>query len=378
MSKPSTQAVILPLYLKLVVILAGLILTTIVMQEAKSILFPILLSGFLAILVSPITSWLEGKKVPKALATMLSLVFMVLFLIGILYFFYFQSLSFAQDFDIVSERFAQLIADTNLWINSQLNLQLEYSSLDIRNTILRKVSENMGTLSSGIISTAGKLTIFFIIPVYLFLFIYYRHFLVEFIMKTFDHEDRPRVRRVITKIKEVTQSYFKGVVLVMIILAILNSIALISLGIEHAVLFAVFAAVLNIIPFVGPIIGSVFPAIYALLTKDSLFYPFAVIGAFYIIQLMESNIFTPGIVGKNVSMNPLMTIIALFIGSFIWGLEGMILFIPGMAILKVIFDEVEGLQPYGFLLGALEQPTTLQKAYFFEEWWKKLRDKWKS
>jgi predicted PurR-regulated permease PerM len=378
MTKPTPPTVVLPLYLKFVVILAGLILLTIVMQEAKSILFPIMLSCFLAILVSPITARLERNKVPKALATMFSLIFMLLTLTGVIYFFYVQSLSFAQDFDIISERFAKLIADTNLWINSKLNLQLDYSSTDIRNSILRKLSENMGTLSSGIISTAGKLTLFFIIPVYLFLFIYYRHFLVEFIMKTFDQEDRPRVRRVISKIKLVTQSYFKGVVLVMIILAILNSIALISLGIEHAVLFAVFAAVLNIIPFVGPIIGSIFPAIYALLTKDSLFYPVAVIGAFYIIQLMESNIFTPGIVGKNVSMNPLMTIIALFIGSFIWGLEGMILFIPGMAILKVIFDEVEGLQPYGFLLGALEQPTTLQKAYFFEAWWEKLRQKWRS
>jgi predicted PurR-regulated permease PerM len=378
MTKPSNQTVVLPLYLKLVVILAGIILLTIVMREAKSILFPLLLSAFLAILVSPISAKLEKHKVPKALATMFSLIFMLLTLTGVIYFFYVQSLSFSEDFDIVSERFAKLLADTNLWINDRFNLHLEYSSTDIRNSIFKKLSENMGTLSSGIISTAGKLTIFFIIPVYLFLFIYYRHFLVEFIMKTFDQEDRPRVRRVITKIKEVTQSYFKGVVLVMIILAILNSIALISLGIEHAVLFAVFAAVLNIIPFLGPIIGSIFPAIYALLTKDSLFYPVAVIGAFYVIQLMESNIFTPGIVGKNVSMNPLMTIIALFIGSFIWGLEGMILFIPGMAILKVIFDEVEGLQPYGFLLGALEQPTTLRKAYFFEEWWKKLRQKWGS
>jgi predicted PurR-regulated permease PerM len=378
MTKPSNQTVVLPLYLKLVVILAGIILLTIVMREAKSILFPLLLSAFLAILVSPISARLEKHKVPKALATMFSLIFMLLTLTGVIYFFYVQSLSFSEDFDIVSERFAKLLADTNLWINDRFNLHLEYSSTDIRNSIFKKLSENMGTLSSGIISTAGKLTIFFIIPVYLFLFIYYRHFLVEFIMKTFDQEDRPRVRRVITKIKSVTQSYFKGVVLVIIILAILNSIALISLGIEHAVLFAVFAAALNIIPFVGPIMGSIFPAIYALLTKDSLFYPFAVIGIFYIIQLLEGNIFTPAIVGKNVSMNPLMTIIALFIGSFIWGLEGMILFIPGMAILKVIFDEVDGLQPYGFLLGALEQPTTLRKAYFFEEWWKKLRQKWGS
>jgi predicted PurR-regulated permease PerM len=376
MTKPSNQTVVLPLYLKLVVILAGIILLTIVMREAKSILFPLLLSAFLAILVSPISAKLEKHKVPKALATMFSLIFMLLTLTGVIYFFYVQSLSFSEDFDIVSERFAKLLADTNLWINDRLNLHLEYSSTDIRNSIFKKLSENMGTLSSGIISTAGKLTIFFIIPVYLFLFIYYRHFLVEFIMKTFDQEDRPRVRRVITKIKSVTQSYFKGVVLVIIILAILNSIALLSLGIEHAVLFAVFAAALNIIPFVGPIMGSILPAIYALLTKDSLFYPFAVIGIFYIIQLLEGNIFTPAIVGKNVSMNPLMTIIALFIGSFIWGLEGMILFIPGMAILKVIFDEVDGLQPYGFLLGALEQPTTLRKAYFFEEWWKKLRQKW--
>jgi predicted PurR-regulated permease PerM len=187
--------------------------------------------------------------------------------------------------------------------------------------------------------------------VYIFLFLYFRHFLVQFLLMAFADRHREKVQNVIHRVKGVVQNYITGMFLVILILAVLNSIALYSLGVRHALLFAGFAAMLNVIPFLGPFIGATLPILYTLLTTDSLWVPFGVFLAFYFIQLAESNFFTPKIVGGRVSMNPLMTIIALFVGNFIWGLAGMILFIPGMAILKVIFDEVEGMQAWGFLLG---------------------------
>ena len=144
--------------------------------------------------------------------------------------------------------------------------------------------------------------------------------------------------------------------IVICVLFVLNSIALVSLGIGHAFLFAGIAAMFNLIPFLGPFIGATLPILYAFLTKDTLLYPIGVFSAFYVIQILENNLFTPRIVGSKVSMNPLLTILALLIGNFIWGLAGMVLFIPGMAILKVIFDEMEGMEAYVFLLGKTKEP----------------------
>jgi predicted PurR-regulated permease PerM len=169
-----------------------------------------------------------------------------------------------------------------------------------------------------------------------------------------------RVKTIIDGIKLVVQQYITGIIIVIFILSILNSILLLIIGVDHAIFFGVFAAMLNVVPFIGPIFGSILPIIYSLLTMDSLIYPLMILLGFYIIQLFESNLFTPVIVGSKVSMNALLTLLLLFIGAQIWGLVGMILFIPMGAILKVVFDEIDSLKPYGFLLGRV--PQELQKS----------------
>ncbi len=343
----------LPAYLKIVVILFGIVLIVMIMREAKVILAPILVSAFLAILASPFTVWQEKKGVPRAIASLVSLVVLIAFIFGILYFFYNQIIGFSRDLGAIEGRINELVESVNMFIAEHFDGFVPISTDNIRQTVFQQLYENIDALTKGIIATAGTLTIVFMLPVYIFLFLYFREFLAEFFRRAFSERHSLKVARVLYKVKFVVQNYIKGMFVVILILAVLNSIALVSLGIRHALLFAVFAALLNVIPFIGPFIGATLPIVFAILTKDSLWYPFGIFASFYVIQLMESNIFTPGIVGSKVSMNPLMTIITLFVGYFIWGIVGMILFIPGMAILKVIFDEIEGMEAYGFLLGKL-------------------------
>jgi predicted PurR-regulated permease PerM len=137
----------------------------------------------------------------------------------------------------------------------------------------------------------------------------------------------------------------------MFILAILSSVALLIMGIKHAIFLVFLPHLMNLIPYVGPLIAAVLPISYALLTTDSLFYPFAIFMAFNLIQILESNLLTPKIVGSNVSLNPLVTFLALLIGGTIWGVIGMILFIPTTAILKKLFELSEATAPYAFLMG---------------------------
>lgn len=344
----------LPAYLKLVIILLGIVLTVFVMIVAKSILVPLLISGLFAVLISPLATWLERHKVPRFLAAALSLIALLGVMTSLIYFFYNQVLGLANDLTALNNRVSELIERVNQFLELHIEGAVPISMNSLQTTLFGYLTDNFSTLTQGIIATASTLTVAFILPIYIFLFLYFRSFLIEFLLRAFPDKHKDRVGSGIRKIKLVVQNYITGMFFVILILAVLNSIALFSLGIKHALLFAVFAAMLNVIPYIGPFIGATLPIAYALLTKDSLWYPFGVFLCFYFIQLAESNFFTPKIVGGKVSMNPLMTIIALFIGNFIWGLAGMILFIPGMAILKVIFDEIPGMEPYGFLLGAID------------------------
>lgn len=350
----------LPAYAKLVIILLGLVLTVFVMIEAKPVLVPLLISGFLAVLISPVTAWLEQKGVPPFLSVVISVIALLALLGGLMYFFYNQILGFARDLTALEHRAAEIIASVNEFLETHIEGAVPISMESIQNAIFIYISENTAALTQGVIATATSLTMIFIMPVYVALFLYFRQFLTRFLLMAFADEHKKTVQRVTYRVKGVVKNYITGMAVVILILAVLNSIALLSFGIRHALLFASFAALLNVIPFLGPFIGAILPITFALLTKDSLFYPIGVFLSFYVIQVAESNFFTPKIVGGKVSMNPLMTIIALFIGNFIWGLAGMILFIPGMAVLKVIFDEVEGMQAWGFLLGDT-QADTLKK-----------------
>ncbi len=343
----------IPTYARLVIVLLGIVLTVFVMISAKSILVPLLVSGLLAVLISPIASWLERHRVPKLLAAIISLIILLGILTGMAYFFYNQLIGFANDISALNARASELMARINVFLAKHIEGAVPLSMDSLQNTLFKYLADNVSSLTQGLIATATTLTVVFILPVYIFLFLYFRRFLIEFLRRAFPDRHESKVTSAIHKVKMVVQNYISGMFMVILILAVLNSIALFSLGIKHALLFAVFAAMLNVIPFIGPFIGSVLPITFALLTKDSLWYPFAVFLCFYVIQLAESNFFTPKIVGGKVSMNPLMTIVALFIGNFIWGLAGMILFIPGMAVLKVIFDEIPGMEPYGFLLGSI-------------------------
>ncbi len=340
-----------PLYVKIPMVLLTITLTVGIMIYAKGVLVPLMIAGLLAVLISPLSSWFENKGIPRLLAAFFSLVALIGFLFGLAYFFYNQLIGFADELYLLEKRVTEFLQIINEFTEQHVEGAVPISFENIQSAIFNYLYDNIASLTQGVIATATTLTIVFIVPIYIFLFLYFRRFLIEFIRKAFPDKTQDTVQSVIHKVKLVVQNYIVGMFIVIVILAVLNSIALYSFGLKHFLLFAVFAALLNVIPFLGPFIGATLPIVYALLTKDSLWYPFGIFLAFYVIQLAESNIFTPRIVGGKVSMNPLMTIVALLIGNFIWGLAGMILFIPGMAMMKVVFDEIDGLRPYGFLLG---------------------------
>ncbi|MGK7390852.1 MAG: AI-2E family transporter, partial [Candidatus Cyclobacteriaceae bacterium M2_1C_046] len=206
-------------------------------------------------------------------------------------------------------------------------------------------------LSTALGATTSMFTTLTILPFFVFFMMYYKDMYQTFIHKAWQDEDTRAIDSVINGIQTVTQNYIVGMISVIGILGVLNFIGLWIVGLEHALFFAAFAAILAVIPYIGIIIGSLPAILFALLFTESLFTPLAVVGVFAMVQFLEGNFITPNIVGSQVSINPFMALLALIIGGEVWGISGMILFVPFLGILRCILVEVEGLRPYGYLLG---------------------------
>ncbi len=353
------------------------------MIVAKPILVPLAFAIVTAVLLSPLCGLMEKYKIPRMLAAFLSILIAIAVVAGFIFFSYHQIIGFADDLELIENRLNELLEQFSAFISYWFDFDPETQLESIEDAVVTFLRENAEAFTRGAMTAATTITMFFLIPIYVFLLLIFRDFLREFVFQALDKDNQGdgKVERIVYKVKDVLQNYILGMLIVICILAVINWIMLYIIGVNHALFFAVFAAILNVIPFLGPIIGSILPVIYSLLTMDSLIYPIAILVGFYIIQLFESNLFTPTIVGSSVSLNPLITLLTIFIGAQIWGLAGMILFIPAGAMMKEIFDEVEPLKPYGFLLGSVSrgmaqrQSAVAQKLQKYSEQLQKEKEK---
>jgi predicted PurR-regulated permease PerM len=208
-----------------------------------------------------------------------------------------------------------------------------------------------GFFTSFLFSIGSFITNLFIVAFYAFFFLNYRKRCKIFITGFISRKYKSGSSNVFNRIAGVANNYISGVFLVVIILSIINTIGLTIIGIEHALFFGVLAGLLNIIPFAGSLVGSLIPVSFVLFTQQSWFYPITVAIFFLVVQTVESYLLTPNITGNKIKLNPLATITALLLGGLIWGIAGMILFVPYLGIAKVIFNHIEELRPFSYFIG---------------------------
>lgn len=331
--------------------LASIVLSCYVLIVAKSILAPVVTAFILALLLLPLSNVLERIRIPRGISAILSIIVVCLVIFGLFYFFSAQVRNIGRDLNSIEARFSEVIDRGYDWMEGTFGIEQQDQTTYLKDSLNSLLRNSTSVLSQTVSATAGFFTSFFLTLLSLFFFLYYRSFLMAFLHKLFDQEHHPKVRSTTMKVEKVVRSYILGLFTVIIIIAVLNTTGLMFLGIQHAVFFGVLAAVLTIIPYIGIFIGSLLPIVFAFVTKDSLWYPLGVALIFWGVQFLEGNFITPNIVGGRVSINPFAAILVLFFGGIIWGPIGMILSIPVLAIMKVIFDAIEPLQPYGFLIG---------------------------
>ncbi len=287
---------------------------------------------------------------------------MILVLGGLIYFLSSQFLSFSEEMPLLKEKFSEKFGQIQGFIQDSFNVSEKRQGIWLKEQMVGMM-ESSGQMFGNIFSATGNfLAAATLIPIYIFFFTFYKHKFMDFMKLMTKPEKHDWVRDIMHRTSQVSQKYLVGMLIDIAILTVLNSIGFMILGIKHAILLGAIAALLNIIPYVGVLIGSIFPIIMALLTKDSIWYAVGALGVCVFVQFLDNNLITPKVVGSAVSINPLATLLVLLIGGFVWGVAGMMLFIPFLGMLKVILDNVESLRPFGFLIG--EESKLKRKSFF--------------
>lgn len=339
-----------PVYVRGAYFLLFIGLVLLCLYYGQPLLVPVIMALLFAFLVLPISNKLESWKTPRWLASFMGVLTVFAFIGALFMFLSWEVMSFADDFPSMKSA-----VDAKMkTIYKYVEINYSISRREQSRWVLAKRQEliDSGANSAmGIFSATGAvIASMLLIPIFMFFMLMYRE---KF--KTFIHllnpEKHDHVMEIVRKISRISQKYIRGIFIDIVILTALNSIGFLVLGLKYAILLGLIAAVLNIIPYVGVLIGSLLPIGMALVTKDSVMYAVGALGVCVLVQFLDNNFITPKVVGSSVNLNPLASIGALLFGGLLWGLPGMVLAIPLAGMFKVVCDNVAELRPFGFLLG---------------------------
>lgn len=322
-----------------------LVLGFLVAKEGSFIFVPLVWGVFFAFALYPISSWFERKRFPRGLAIFLSILGVSILALGVFYLLLNQVFGLIREIPEIeaniSEKMNRYSSELNLmfgegWISSTTLPSLESlgSSFDFNKTLF---------------ATGKSLTLIGIVPLYTFLVLYYKDFFAEFLVR-FSSKNEQTVLHWVNDSGQVIQDYLVGMIRVTGIVALLSGLFFYSIGVEFFILFAVFISLMNLIPFVGVFLSSLLAIAYVFLTTDSMIYPVLTFVCLWGIQLLENNFITPLVVGSKVKVNALAVLFSILIGGWLWGISGMVLFIPLVGILKITLEKSEQLKAFGFLL----------------------------
>ncbi len=340
----------LPLSLKLLIYLILIIASIFVLIVAKDILVPLVLGVFLALLLYPPATQLESWGLSRILTNLLLILAFFAILSGVVFIIIKLFFDFTRDLPFIKEQVQDKLLFVQAWLEENIGLTREQQ----QNWFINRydmIFQTAGNLFGNVFSaTTGTIFKVGILPVFSFMFLYYRDKFKRFLFKILPHDNHNKASNIINEICQVTPAYLKGLLIVVGILMVVNSTVFYFIGIRHALFFGIVAALFNLIPYLGTIFGYLVAFVFVIGTQ-SIDVAVGLVIAFLIIQFTENNILTPNITGVNVSINPFVTIVAIIIGGMIWGLSGMFIVIPVMAMFKIICENIPSMKPYAFLIG---------------------------
>jgi len=345
----------IPFFVRIILIIIGLYVFFTILYIGQSIIVPLVFATIISIVLHPAVNWLTRKKITRIIA--IAIVFFIAFLViasfGLLLINQVQRVS--ESWPVLADRFNSII-NQNI-TDAAIRYDTDPQKIHDWITTAKQdfIDRGRAAIGQTLAIIGNTLVILFLIPVYVFMILYYHPLIHDFIFKLFSETNQSRVRTMVSQTKVVIQRYLIGLVFEFVIVATLNTFALLILGVEYAILLGIIGALLNIIPYIGGIISVVIYMLIALITKSPEYMIYVFI-AYTVIQFVDNNYIVPKIVASKVKINALASIVVVIAGNALWGIPGMFLSIPLLAIVKLILDNIESSKPWGFLLGDTMPP----------------------
>lgn len=345
---------------------------------AKPVLIPLAFAFLIAFILFPVCQKIEAWGASKIFAAFLSMFGLFLIIGGGLYLFSTQIIELSENLTEFKGKILEIFADVTIFINQNFSFVPELERGELLEKLKSGLSNSVGTLVGQTFSgTASFFTGLVTSIIFTFLILIYRDGLVNALVHFFPEENRDQAQNMFKSVQQVGQQYLSGMFIIVLVLGFLNSIGLLIIGIDNPFLFGFLAAILAIIPYAGTLIGAAIPVLYAFMTYDSIWMPLSIALFFWAVQFVESNFLTPKIVGGNLKVNAFTSILSIIVGGSVWGVAGMILFLPLSAMLKVVCEEYVELKPLALLIGEKNYSDSdeADKPGVFSRWVEKIKHK---
>jgi predicted PurR-regulated permease PerM len=319
---------------------------------SKAVLIPVAFALLLAFILYPVSCKFENWGTNKIVAAFLSMFSLFLLIGGGIFFFSKQIYRLSENLAEFKDKVISIFADVTLHINKNMGFLGQLEKGELFDNLKSWLSDSVGTLISQTFSSTSEFLIGFVtVIVFTFLILIYRNGIVNALVHFYPQENRNKALKMFKSVQKVGQQYISGMMFIVLILGFGNSVGLWIIGLDNPFLFGFLAAVLAIIPYAGTLLGAAIPILYAFMSYDSIWMPITIAIFFWAIQFIESNFLTPKIVGRSLKVNALTSILSIIIGASVWGIAGMILFLPYTSMFNVVCEEYIELKPVAMLIG---------------------------
>ncbi|MGN6618622.1 MAG: AI-2E family transporter [Ilyomonas sp.] len=368
----------MPITVRRSIELLGLVLIVIIIIAGQAIIMPLLLAFFISLVLLPFTRFLQRKHVPEVLAIALALLLLIVFTAGIMWFFSIQIAKLIADFPQIKDNVMLHLNALREWVDAKTGFSTE-KQMTLINEQSSKLINSAGGILTGAAASLSSIFVFFgLLPIYIFLILFYKNLLLRFVFLWFPPQSQGKVEEVMRETETIVKSYIGGLLIQITYITVLLGGALMVLGIKHALLIGILFAFLNLIPYIGALIGNIIGVLLTLTSSQELWPILEVLITIAVVQFLDNNILMPRIVGSKVKINALATIVGVFIGGSIAGVAGMFLSLPLIAVLKIIFDRTENFRQWGVLLGDEKPSKSPMKFPVFRKKSKEVQDKLKA
>lgn len=307
----------------------------------RTLFIPLFMGLLIAMIMYPVARGLEKKGMPKTMSVTVSITIVVVIFAALIALLFWQMRTFIQDWPLVARKMEASFSQIQNWLVTNFRITLEVQDGWLHSQAGNIISILAPTVKGTLNVTANVVFILFMTPVFAALFLYHRQTFVHFLRQFLGPQYEGRLEQVLSQVIHTYFNYIKGMIMVYLIVGILNTLGLMALGIPHALLFGMLTAIMTIIPYFGIIVSALLPISAAWTAHESIWYPLGVIGVFSFVQYLEANVIFPKVVAAQLNVSTWATLVAILAGGIIWGVAGMVLFIPFVAILKIVADHME-------------------------------------